>query len=389
MIECGTVREFDSDKNVYIVNLDRTGDVISRAIVSGAERPYQILSRVVCVRVVGLDWAIIGEVSQPQPLPGDSRPKTLDETIAEFDSTLRDTRISNRAADLPNFREIGADVLVTGDASLENKTLNPRTRSRVKVFSHGSILSFASNLCFTLWHRLTGLMVTQCRSWILRTIGYEFSVSASVDSPRLVKRTVVQANPLPSQQASNSLPLIDRETIEGFIPSPDDTYAKSASEIAEHPKARRGIRLNQFDYLFVEADNNQQTVRLRLDKIERDDTGKITSRVNQVVKTIGRVRDDGVTFNDGHYETWGDWAEISINATDKIIRIKHVESSQVLEIAAAGITMSRQDQSIVMDDSGVTIKAKNFRVEAVDDIVEIAGKLHLSEGNIVDHKAPG
>ncbi len=53
--ECGVVREYDSDKKMYVVNLDRIGDVYARRILNGADKPFPPFARVLCLRVTGLE----------------------------------------------------------------------------------------------------------------------------------------------------------------------------------------------------------------------------------------------------------------------------------------------------------------------------------------------
>lgn len=376
--ECGFVREYDADKKVYIVCLDRTGDVTARRLVNGADKPIPPFARAVCMRIIGLDWVIMGEVDTAQPTPDDNRPKTIDEAVADLDSKLRSLRVSARSRNLPNFRAPGEEVNLAGDATLENRTLDPRSRSRVKVYAYGSVISFASNLCFTLWHRLEGLWFTQCRSFLLRAIGYERSITVSTEDPRLVMREIVQADPLPSQREGSEDPkpvITDRETIEGYVLPADGRYADTAEEIHEAPKVTRGTRETRVDHLAVESDNTTQTERRRLDFVEYEDDGTIKKRTNQYWKTVGNVEDDGAPFKHGSFERWRDWLEISIDNEKGEIRVRDLRGDgQEIRMVEAGVALSRGEQSITLDDDGVTIKAKNLVVESDGDISLTAAK---------------
>jgi hypothetical protein len=345
------------------------------------------------MRITGLDWVIMGEVDTAQPNPEDNRPKTIDEAVADLDSKLRSLRVSARSKNLPNFRAPGEDVNLAGDVSLENRTLDPRSRSRVKVYAYGSVLSFASNLCFTLWHRLEGLWFTQCRSFLLRAIGYERSINTSTEDPRLVMREIVQADPLPSQRegAENPKPVItDRETIEGYVLPADGRYVDTAEDIHTAPKVVRGRRETHVDFLATEIDNTTQTERTRLDHVEYEDDGTIKKRTNQYWKTVGNVEDDGTPFKHGSFERWRDWLEISIDNEKGEISVRDLRGDgQKVVMAEASTSVVRGEQSITLNDDGVTIKAKSFTVDVENDITETAGKNHISvaRDGVIDHRA--
>jgi len=376
--ECGVVREYDSDKKMYVVNLDRIGDVYARRILNGADKPFPPLARVLCLRVTGLEWSILGEVDMPQKDPGAGRPQSIDEAVADLDSRLRAIRASTRAFELPNFRAPGEEPQFAGDASIENRTTDQRSRSRVKVYAFGSVVAFASNLCFTLWHRLESLWFTQCRSFLLRAVGYERSVTTRADDPRLVMKETVHADPLPGQTPGSEnprAPIVDRETVEGFVLPADGRYAKTASDIHEAPKVLRGTRETRVDYLAVETDNERQARRERLDFVEYDSDGKVKKRTPCVVRGEGHVEGDGPEIKHGRFERWGDWLEITIDNEKGEIHVRDLRGDgQEIRVTEKDTALVRGGQSIRIDDDGVTIKAKSLVVESEGDISLTAAK---------------
>lgn len=390
--ECGLVREYDSDKKMYVINLDRIGDVYARRIINGADKPFPPFARVLCLRVVGLEWSILGEIDLPQKDPGADRPQSIDEAVADLDSRLRSIRASTRAFELPNFRAPGEEPQFAGDASIENRTLDQRSRSRVKVYAFGSVVAFASNLCFTLWHRLESLWFTQCRSFLLRAVGYEKSVTTRADDPRLVMKETIHADPLPGQTPGSEnprAPIVDRETVEGFVLPADGRYAKTAADIHEAPKVLRGLRETRTDYSVVEIDNERQSRRERIDFVEYDADGKVKKRTPCVVRGEGHVDGDGPAFKDGRFERWGDWLEITIDNETRVLRLRDLRGDgQEIQLADGKLSLIRAKQSVTLTDDGVMIKAKSFTVEADDDITETAGRNHVSRSRagVINHR---
>ncbi len=392
MFECGIVREYDSDKKVYSVNLERTGDVTARRVINGADKPFPPFARVVCLRFVGLEWSILGEIDVPQKEPGDGRPQSIDEAVADLDSRLRSIRASTRALGLPNFRASGEEPQFAGDASIENRTLDYRSRSRLKVYAFGSVVAFASNLCFTLWHRLESLWFTQCRNFLLRAIGFEKSITTRADDPRLVMRETVQADPLPGQDPkvqNPRAPITDRETVEGFVLPADGRYAKTLDDIQSAPKVVRGEREQRVDYLFTEIDNSRQVKRERLDRVEYSDDGKVTKRTNQFLGARGHVDGDVPDLANGQYALWGGWLEVTVDNDAQRLRVRDLRGAgQEISLSLQSTSFVRGQQSIILDDNGVTVTAKNFTVNTEQSIMQTAGRdVIVSASGVIDLRA--
>lgn len=375
--ETGTVTEYDATTKMYVVSLDHCGDVPARRVITGVDKPYPAFARVFCAKSRGMEWAILGELDVPQPDPGDNRPKTVDESAAELDSQIRDIRLASRATELPNFRPLGEEPQFAGDVSIENRTRDQRSRSRVKVFAFGSILSFASNLCFTLWDKRDNQLVTQCRNLIFRAVGFVQTITTRGDDPRTTRRELLQADPLPSQQGTeNPAPTWDdRETVEGYIPAPGGQRAEDVSGIIEKPKAERGRRTRFVTHRAEEIDNNQQVRRVRQDHVVYDDKGKETERVQELSHVEGHIDGEGGTAKKGVRTLHRDWLEIQIDNDAHVITITNLGGPDPHRVILTDehTSIERGAQSLRLDDDGLHIKAKNMNVEVDENIERSAG----------------
>lgn len=388
-IECGDVTEYDATTKTYTVSLDNHGDVLARRLLTGIDKPYPRFTRVVCIRTRGLEWTIIGEVDTPQPDPGENRPKTVDETTAELDSLVREIRIAARAGELPNFRPAGERVQFAGDASLENRTLDQRSRSFLKVFSFGAVLSFASNLCFTLWDKRNSQVITRARSWLLGLMGYSESITTRSDDPRTTRRELIQANPLPSQQGTGNPvpPRDDRETIEGFIPAPAGSRAEDFAELMTKPKAEYGCRTRHVTHRVEEIDNETQTRRIRQDFVTYDSRGKETDRVTEVTYAEGNVGGEGEgDAKFGMRLRFRDWLFVEIDNELRTLRITNLMGeNHVIVMTEKETSLEHGEQYLRLDAEGMRIKVENMHVDVARELTRKAGQRISDEAPQIHH----
>lgn len=384
MIATGVVTNYDADTKTYVVSLDIEGDTLARRMLTGADKPYPPGSRVVLLRAEHLDWFIMGEVDMPSQDPDVDRLRTVDEAAADLDSIITRVRLSEKIGDLPRYRPADEALQFAGDVSIENRTVSQKSRSRVKVFSFGAVMTFASNLCFSLWSKRDNTLITQFRSLIERGIGFTRSITTRADDPRTVVREQIQGDPLTTEEdtANPVAPKIDRETIVGHIPTGDPTR----SDLSQGPKALRGERSSYTRHRFEEIDNNSHTRRLRQDRIENEgqDNEEIT---NEIRHYEGNLTELGKTA--GSYTVYRDWLEIEVDNENHVLRIKNLNGPDSNEIVMTDDETSvvRGGQSWVLDDSGLTINVKEYRLNAEQDITETAGGNHTSAGREVHHNA--
>lgn len=389
-IESGIVTEYDAETKMYLVSLDHCGDVQARRILTGVDKPYPQHARVVCLKDRGTEWSIIGELDMPESLPGDDRPRTVDESAADLDSKIREIRLANRVTDLPNMRPLGEDPQFAGDASIENRTRDPRSRSRVKVFSFGSVLAFASNLCFQLFDRRDNQIITQCRNLIFRAVGFQRTITTRADDPRTVIREVLQADPLPSQaEGENPRPVIvDRETVEGYIPLPTGKErAEDVSGIVEAPKAARGLRRRFVTHRADEVDNVQQVLRVRQDHVTYDDEGRETERVQELTHVEGNIEGEGGSAKRGSRTLYRDWLEIQVDSEGHVLTITNLGGPDPHRIILTDehTTIERGGQHVRLDDEGLHVKAKNMFVDVEETIDRKAGTVIRDTAPEVHH----
>lgn len=384
MIATGVVSNYDADTKTYVVNLDIEGDTLCRRMLTGVDKPYPPGARVVLMRGGYLDWMIVGEVDMPEQDPGANRRQTVDEAAADLDAILRDVRLQESIGEFPRYRPSDEYLQFAGDVSIENRAERQSNRSRVKVFSFGAVLAFASNLCFTLWDKRNNKMLVQFRDLIERGIGYVRTITTRPDDPRTVVREQIQGDPLATESDAENPPppKIDRETIIGHIPNGD----QDRTDLAEGPKAERGERRQYTRHRYEEVDNNTHTHRIRQDVIENEDQDdeSITTERQSYEGNLEELERDNKR---GTYTIYRDWLEIEVDNDNHVLRIKNLNGPDANEIVLTDESTSvvRGEQSWVLDDDGLTINVKEYRLNAEQDITEEAGGNHTSIGREIHH----
>lgn len=377
--EVGVVTDYDPDTKMYLVSLDSTGDVQARRVLTGVDKPFPNHARVVCVRTRGLGWSILGELDMPSPNPENNRPQTVDEAVADLTSKVRDIRLANQVSALPNFRDVGEEPQFPGDVSIENRTVNKASRSRVKVYSFGSVLAFASNLCFMLLNRRDSLLLIQCRNYLMRAVGYLKSITTRADDPRLVIREVLQADPLPSQQGTeNPRPVkTDRETVEGYVlVAPGTDRAEDVSDIIRAPKVERGLWTKFMDHRAEEIDHAQQVRRIKQDFVTYDSQGRETERLQEITHVEGHIEGEGGSASRGARTVYRDWLEIQVDNEARTITITNLNGPEPHRVVLTDehTAIERGAQYLRLDDDGLHIRAKNMNVEVEEVIDRKAGQ---------------
>lgn len=394
IIAAGIISTYDPDSRVYGVNLDGLGDRQVRRINTGVDRPFHVGARVVCFKAGTLSWTIVGELDVPQVELGDNRPKSVDEAAADMIDELNQLRPMSKLGDKINYRQPYGEVNFPGDVVLENKAEDPRSRSRVKVYSFGAILVKASNFCFQLLDRKENRILTQARNLLTRAIGY--FKSARTD-PRSKKTTVierVQGDVLEASANGRAHPTTDVETTQGFVPN---TKARgTADTLHAAPKVERGQREVFGHHRVEEIDNLTQTARTKQDSVRFNASGEETSRVTEVYSAEGNVSGErSGSAKNGAKTFYRDWLAIQIDSDAHTVRVEDRSTGQVFELNPTGLVVRAKNMTISADriniktTQGLFVSGPSFLVSGVSifAVKNMLGKTVLNtsgDGSFLD-----
>lgn len=421
MIRSGKIQSFDPKTYVYTVAIDGIGIVYASQLVTGGDRRLSVEERALCAQN-GNQWFILGSTEVPQPAAEELRRLTPEEAIASIVGTAIPRSVSREPVEIPTLRPYSDNrPLSSGDAVLAPKPVNFRTpRSFVRAYSFGSIDIRASESCYQFMDSKDNEIIMSARGFLTSGPGYVKSVTFKITgigvgdiTKRLVVREEIRADPLNEtlEREEGEEARLDRETIEGFIPSPSGSYSKGPVELFLKPQVRRGRREVLSDYLVVEHDHDSQTIRKRLDRVDR--VKKIRSL--EIFHAEGYLTKEGpglaVHGSRTLYRDWG-LLEFDNDAGRMLLRVKDktvvVDGNSISLVSGekSGVYITNKgviikSDSILLDGKNVSVKGKNFSVEAgniaMDSdltsitanfaIIERAWGAHLTSGAIMMNSA--
>lgn len=341
----GWVGSYNPSTRIYNVNVDGLGDKPARRLHSGIDRPYPNDTRVLCVQAHDMAWVILGEVEMPEPPVGSDRPKTVDDSAADLVTNLGLVNTGVAILDTPQYRNPLAEINFAGDAAIENRVADPRSRSRIKIYSFGSVLVFASNFCFQLFNPKNNKILTSARSLVTRAVGH---IKSIIFNPITNKTTIhekLQSSPLEKNATGQPAPKTDRETFEGDVPAPNK-QAKYGRELLKKPKVVRGRRDVYGDHRVEERDNKTHSYRERQDSVVYNADGTEKSRKTELYKEEGRIVSGSGAVSYGSRVIYRDWLVIEINNETNSVRIEDLKRSQKIEMSATGVFIKGNNVSI-------------------------------------------
>ena len=351
----GWVGSYNPSTRIYNVNVDGLGDKPARRLHSGIDRPYPNDTRVLCVQAHDMAWVILGEVEMPEPPVGSDRPKTVDDSAADLVTNLGLVNTGVAILDTPQYRNPLAEINFAGDAAIENRVADPRSRSRIKIYSFGSVLVFASNFCFQLFNPKNNKILTSARSLVTRAVGH---IKSIIFNPTTNKTTIhekLQSSPLEKNATGQPAPKTDRETFEGDVPAPNK-QAKYGRELLKKPKVVRGRRDVYGDHRVEERDNKTHSYRERQDSVDYNADGTEKSRSTELYKEEGRIISGSGAVSYGSRIIYRDWLVIEVDNQSNSVRIEDIKSNQKIQLNPAGIFIKGKD--VAIDGDSVTISAK-------------------------------
>jgi len=351
-IYAGWIGNYNPTTKIYNVNIDGLGDKPARRLHTGIDRPYPDNTRVLCAQAHDMAWVIMGELEMPEPQLSENRPRTVDDAAAELVKNLGVVNTGVPALDTPQYRNPLDEIHFAGDVSIENRTADPRSRSRVKVYSFGSVLTFASNFCFQILNRKDNKILTNARSIITRSVGYIKSVIFKSETNKTTIHERLQSSPLEKDANGQPAAKVDRETFEGDIPAKGNR-ARYGSQLIDAPKVERGRRDVFGNHRVEERDNKTSSYRERQDSVTYDSTGAETARTTEIYKEEGRIVSGSGGVSHGSRIIYRDWLVIEINNDTGIVRIEDL----------------KRDQRIEMNNQGVVIKGNTVSLEG--DIIQL------------------
>lgn len=383
-MNCAVILTFDPDTYIYRIAVDGGSVVYAEQMLTGGDRRVAPGERVLCANASGR-WVILGVIATPQPRRDDLTQLTEEEALARVSGQTLPRSNSPTEASLPSFRNLyDRKPLSVGDAVLSARHHSGRVaKSYVKVYEFGSVDIRASSNCFMYLDSVDGVFVSSCKGFVMHGPGYERSLTfktSSLGSGDVVRKSVLReelrADPLnqTGERENGKEARLDRLTIEGFIPSPGDQYSSGYAELFLKPQARRGKREIIGEFLVTEYDNDTQTVRSRLDRVDR----AAGTRSLEMFTAKGYLGKDGVGLavhgTRTIFRNWGilefdtDVGRMLLQIHDKKIVVDKNSISllagaeSAIHITNTGIVMKAK--SIVMDADNVAVNAKKVGISA-------------------------
>jgi hypothetical protein len=417
----GTVASFDSDTYVYRVFLEGFGAVYATQLITGAERRFVPKERVVCGKS-GDRWVLFGALPTVQQTVDEKRQMTPEEAIASITGNIVQKFTAKPGIPIPSFRNFNDNIPTSsGDAFMIPRPLSgSKPTNFIRAYEFGSIELKSSAGCFQYFDFEDREITTVAQGFITKGPGYyktlTFKTSPTFAGDvvkKLVLREEVRADPLnESKERDNGTEAkLDRETIEGFIAGPGGDYAKGPAELFYRPQAKRGRREVLSDYLVTEHDHDTQTVRRRLDRVDRANK----TRSLEIFHAEGYLTKEGpglaVHGSRTIFRDWGllefdtDVGRMLLKVRNKTIVVDQNSISlmagneSAIHITDSGIVL--KSKSVVIDSTSTAINCKQFGVQAssiaMDSditsitanfaIIERAWGAHLTSGSIMMNSA--
>jgi hypothetical protein len=385
----GTVRAYDPNKKAYVVSVEGIGDRQCRRMLTGLDKPIPPGTSCVIMPVMGRSWVIIGELDHVSRAPDKALPGSS-ELAAERDGQLAAALVQKDQSQTPNYRPIdlqgmGEEPQFVGDASLENRASAHVRRARVKVYSFGDVLVWASGICYSLYHRATNTIYRRCRNEVFEAMGVLVQVITPMP-PRdtagmTTRRLTVRTDALNTGR-------IDKLRSEGAFLASDTAPGEG---LLIGPIGERGERTLWGTHRAEEIDNDLGTYRLQQ---ELGNGARLTSQIGDLgaenaAHTVTGVQNPSTPNGVPHPQAstaYGDAAEGTVGHGAHIdlegLRITYDQETGELEvlntaseelnriiIRPSQLLLERAGQSFTLDDSGLTIRAKSYNL-VVDGSVE-------------------
>lgn len=417
----GTISVFNADTYVYSVLLEGFGSVYAVQLVTGAERRFVTGERVVCGRS-GDRWVIFGVIPPAQQTVDEQRQMTPEEAIASITGNIVEKFSNKPKPNLPSFRNFTDNVPTgSGDASVIPKPADgSKPVNFIRAYEFGSVEIKSSASCFQYFDAEDREIITSAQGFVTRGPGYSNTLTFKTNATfagdiakRLVLREEVRADPLneSKERANGTEARLDRETIEGFIPSPGGAYSQGPAELFYRPQVKRGRREVLGDYLVTEHDHDTQTVRRRLDRVDRANN----KRTLEIFHAEGYLTKEGPGLAvHGSRTIFRDWGllEFDTDVGRMLLKVKNktvvvdrnsislmAGTESAIHITDTGIVL--KSKSVVIDSNNTAINAKSFGVQAsqiaMDSdltsitanyaIIERAWGAHLTSGAIMMNSA--
>jgi len=420
-VTSGKISSFDPEKYVYGVVLDGHGFTFASQLMTGGDRRFFVNEKVLCARY-GSRWVVLGAIDLPKPVKSDLEQQTPEQALAAISGDVIQKSINDQLSLIPTFREYRETrPTASGDSLLAARFQSGgAVKSFVRAYSFGSIDIHSSPNCFIFLEHEDSEIITSARGFIQKAPGYTKTITFknTTTSPgdvakKLFTREELRADPLneSKERPNGTEARLDRETIEGFIPGPGGAYATGPAELFIKPQVRRGKRELLGDYLVVEHDHDTQTIRKRLDRVDRSNN----IRTLEIFHAEGYLTKEGVGLavhgSRTIFRNWGllefdtDVGRMLLKVHDKTVVVDKnsisllAGSDSALHITNTGIVL--KSKNIILDGKNVSVTSKNFSVEAskiaMDSdltsitanyaIIERAWGAHLTSGAIMMNSA--
>lgn len=382
----GLVLAYDPDRGLYRLLPDMRTQVWARAVRVGAGGPFPVGVRVLCLHVAGTGWIIVGEIPTAQPDPNAARPATVEESVADLLSRAGAAAAPSGDLDAaPMFR--AADPEFVGDAALTNRPPDRRAASGVRVFSFGAVLLKASDICYALLDRRESQLLLHARSLLFRAMGYLRTVVTRADDPRTLVREELRPDPLNVERTNReAAPLVDRETLEGFVPAPDGR-AGGFPELFDKPRLSRGRRETVGGFSVAEDDVGKGVLRRRVDVVEhRGEDGE--RRTFEAAAAVGAIDGEGEGAAKRGFRAWlRAWLRLEADNEAETVTLDHLTAGEPTRVVLTrdAVLLERGGQRVRIDAEGVFVKAKNFVVDAEQRVVLRAGSEIAAAAPVINH----
>ena len=338
-LRVGAVRTYDPDRKLYWISVEGIGDRQCRRMLTGLDKPLPPGAACLVVPVVAHHWVVIGELDRPTRQPDRALPGSNDQEAA-IEGRLAAALGQRDSALAPLYRPLDLQGMAeepqfVGDASLENRTKDHIRRSRIKVYSFGDIMLWASALCYSIYHRATNTVYRRCRNEVFEAFGVVLQVITPTEGDnagRTTRRLVVRHN-------AEAKTTIDKVRSEGQMLAAD---AVDGEGLLVGPIAARGERAIWGTHRVEEVDNDTGTYRTQQ---ELGDGTRITTQVGALVAEnsnhpvsgiqnpstpsgVIRSDGDGVVERGAHYR-FANGLEVTVDAARDELEVLNLATDEV------------------------------------------------------------